>query len=402
MNLRKTVTLAASAVLLMSVSLSCTKGTEPMSVHMVRSEMARNSDATYLDGRNGQLKWNYTTGLELKSFLDVAERYDGCDDIYAYVKHWADTMMTPDGKIHTYKKSNFNVDHICPARIYFDLYDKTGDERYRNILSMIREQLDDQPRTESGEFWHKKIYPHQVWLDGLYMALPFYAEYTSRFEAPERRDSIYNDIIHQFVAAAENTFDPQTGLFRHAWDESRSMFWADPETGQSAHAWGRANGWYSVALVEVMEWLPLNHPGREVLGEQLRYLYSVLPKYADSESGMWYQVLDCPGREGNYLESSASIMFIYAFLKGLRSGCIDASETENIKGLYDKFVKTFVKENEDGTISITSCCSVAGLGGKDNRKGDYAYYLSEPVIDNDCKAVGPFIWASLEMEKLGK
>ena len=374
---------------------------EPYSVRMIRSEMQRNPDATYLDGRNGVRKWNYTTGLELKSFMDAADRYD-LPEVVAYVKEWADTMATEKGKVFGYKKSNYNVDHICPARIYFDLHDMYGDQdkRYRRVTRMIREQIDSQPRTKSGEFWHKQIYPNQVWLDGFYMALPFYAEYTRRYAPKEQRDSLFADIVHQFVAGAENTYDPATGLFRHAWDESKSMFWCDPQTGLSAHAWGRATGWYAIALVEVLDYLPEDHPGYKTLIGQLNYFLEVLPKWADPKTGMWYQVLDCPERKGNYQEATCSIMFTYAFLKGLRKGYIDDSHADYIKGLYQKFIDRFIKENPDGTISMTDCCAVGGLGGKQMRKGDFDYYLSEPIIDNDCKGVGPFIWASLEWEAM--
>lgn len=374
---------------------------EPYSVRMIRSEMQRNPDATYLDGRNGVRKWNYTTGLELKSFMDAADRYD-LPEVVAYVKEWADTMATEKGEVFGYKKSNYNVDHICPARIYFDLHDMYGDQdkRYRRVTRMIREQIDSQPRTQSGEFWHKQIYPNQVWLDGFYMALPFYAEYTNRYAPKEQKDSLFADIVHQFVAGAENTYDPATGLFRHAWDESKSMFWCDPQTGLSAHAWGRATGWYAIALVEVLDYLPEDHPGYKTLIGQLNYFLEVLPKWADPKTGMWYQVLDCPDRKGNYQEATCSIMFTYAFLKGLRKGYIDDSHADYIKGLYQKFIDRFIKENPDGTISMTDCCAVGGLGGKQMRKGDFDYYLSEPIIDNDCKGVGPFIWASLEWEAM--
>lgn len=386
-------------LILAALTAMAAYGQEPYSVRMIRSEMKRNPDATYLDGRQGERKWNYTTGLELKSFLDASKRYD-LPQVVDYVRDWADTMATEKGEVYKYKKSNYNVDHICPARIYFDLHDMFGDydKRYRRVTRRIREQLDSHPRTESGEFWHKQIYPHQVWLDGFYMALPFYAEYTDRYAPKSERDSLFSDIVHQFTAGAENTFDPATGLFRHAWDESRSMFWCDPQTGLSAHAWGRANGWYAVALVEVLDYLPKAHPGYEVLVGQLNYLLDVLPKWADPQTGMWYQVLDCPGREGNYLEATCSIMFTYAFLKGLRMGYIDESHSDYILGLYPKFIDRFIKENPDGTISMTDCCSVGGLGGKQMRKGDFEYYLSEPIIENDCKGVGPFIWASLEWE----
>ena len=384
------------SMLILTVSVMAN---EPYSVRMIRSEMKRNPDATYLDGRNGVRKWNYTTGLELKSFLDAAKRYE-LPEVVDYVRDWADTMATEDGNVYKYKKSNYNVDHICPARIYFDLHDMYGDQdkRYRRVTRMIREQIDDQPRTGSGEFWHKQIYPYQVWLDGFYMALPFSAEDTKRYAPMEQMDSLFAYIVHQFTAGAANTLDKKTGLFRHAWDESKSMFWCDPETGLSEHAWGRANGWYAVALVEVLDYLPKNHPGRQELIDQLNYFVEVLPKWADKETGMWYQVLDCPDREGNYQESTCSIMFTYAFLKGLRRGYIDQKHKDYIYGLYPKFIDTFVKENEDGTISITDCCSVGGLGGAQMRKGDFEYYLSEPIIENDCKGVGPFIWASLEWE----
>ncbi|MBQ3607947.1 MAG: glycoside hydrolase family 88 protein [Bacteroidales bacterium] len=374
-------------------------GQDPYSVRMIRSEMQRNPDATWLDGRKGERKWNYTTGLELKSFLDASRRYE-LPEVVDYVRAWADTMATEKGEVYKYKRSNYNVDHICPARIYFDLHDMYGDQdkRYRRVTRMIREQLDTHPRTESGEFWHKQIYPHQVWLDGFYMALPFYAEYTKRYAPKEQKDSLFADIVHQFTAGAQNTLDPKTGLFRHAWDESKSMFWCDPQTGLSEHAWGRANGWYAVALVEVLDYLPKSHPGHDVLVDQLNYFLEVLPKWADPQTGMWYQVLDCPGREGNYLEATCSIMFTYAFLKGLRMGYIDRSHEDYILGLYPKFIDRFIRENPDGTISMTDCCAVGGLGGKQMRKGDFEYYLSEPIIENDCKGVGPFIWASLEWE----
>ena len=374
-------------------------GQEPYSIRMIRSEMQRNPDATYLDGREGQRKWNYTTGLELKSFLDAAKRYE-LPEVVDYVRAWADTMATEKGEIYSYKKSNYNVDHICPARIYFDLHDMYGDQdkRYRRVTRKVREQLDSHPRTQSGEFWHKQVYPNQVWLDGFYMALPFYAEYTKRYAPKEQRDSLFADIAHQFTAGAKNTYDPATGLFRHAWDESRSMFWCDPETGLSEHAWGRATGWYAIALVEVLDYMPKDHPGHQELVDQLNYLLEVLPKWADPQTGMWYQVLDCPEREGNYQEATCSIMFTYAFLKGLRRGYIDRSHEEYILGLYPKFIDRFIRENADGTISMTDCCAVGGLGGKQMRKGDFEYYLSEPIIENDCKGVGPFIWASLEWE----
>ncbi len=389
--------IAAALALVAQTMAAEAAGGEPYSVRMMNSEMLRNPEATWLDGRQGKLKWNYTTGLELLSFLDVAERYD-LPYAVDYVRDWADTMADENGKVATYKKENYNVDHVCPARIYYRLYYDTGNQKYRRVLRKIREQLDTHPRTSEGAFWHKQIYPHQVWLDGLYMAQPFYAEYTAKFSPKKERDSLFSDIANHFDVAFRHTLDPETGLPRHAWDESRQMFWADTLTGQSAHAWGRACGWYVMALAETIDYMPKKHPARQDLIEKFRYMMELLPKYADPETGMWYQVLDRPGQEGNYLEATASSMFVYSYLKGVRQGWLSDEWRGYSRDLYWKFIDTFVKENGDGTISITSCCSVAGLGGKEMRSGTYEYYLSEPVIDNDCKGVGPFIWASLEYE----
>ena len=286
--------LAAPSVSGTALPESCRKA--PVSVRMMLSEMARNPEAAYLDGRQGKLKWNYTTGLELLSFMDVAERYD-LDYPVEYVKEWADTISGEDGSVYKYKESAFNVDHVCPARMFFRLYGMTGEQRYRRVLRKVRAQLDSQPRTADGIFWHKAVYPHQVWLDGLYMAQPFYAEYTGRFTPKAERDSLFSDIASQFSRAASHTYDPATGLFRHAWDESRSMPWADPVTGQSSHAWGRACGWYALGLMETLDYFPEKHPDRQSLIDQFRQLMDAVRGYADPETGMWYQVLDCPGKE---------------------------------------------------------------------------------------------------------
>lgn len=377
------------------------EGAAPLSVRMVESEMLRNPSPTNLDGiPEGRVKWNYTTGLELLSFLDVARLYERAD-VEAYVERYYDTMIRPDGSILTYKRTNFNLDHICPGRPLFHLFDRSGEERYRMALDTLHSQMEGQPRTVEGGYWHKKIYPHQMWLDGLYMAEPFHAEYVKRYIAPtdpERAAEIERDIANQFLLAARYTYDPQTELLRHAWDSSKQMFWCDPATGQSAHAWGRAVGWYLVALVETLDILNPEVEGREQMLQILNDLYKVLPRYASPESGMWYQVLDSPEREGNYEEATASIMFIYAQLKAVRKGYLPAEMAQEAISRYEKFVERFIRENEDGTLSMTDCCAVGGLGGKQMRDGSFEYYLSEPIIENDCKGVGPFVWASLEYE----
>ena len=371
------------------------KPKEPMSVRMVRSEIKRAPEATFLDGQEGNYKWNYTTGLELRSFLAVSRAYD-IPEFDEYVRAWYDGILDSFGMIQgKYDLEKFNLDHICPARTLIALYQSTPDRRYATAIETAREQLKRQPRTEAGAFWHKQVYPGQVWLDGLYMAEPFYAVYANI----SHEDEDFDDITLQFRVAAEKTYDPATGLYRHGWDETRSMAWADPVTGQSAHCWGRALGWYTMALVEVLPFFPENHPGKAERQGTLEGILATLPKYADPETGMWYQVLDSPGREGNYLEATCSAMFTYAYLRSAREG-YKVPESVDPKALYESLVKKFIREDQDGTLNLTDCCAVAGLGGKENRSGTFDYYINEKVIENDPKGVGPFIWASLEYEKL--
>ena len=386
-----------SILLLSSILLVMCKEEKPFSVQVVSSEITRNSDGAHLDGMGGKLKWNYTTGLELKAFMDVYERY-GDSNIFNYVDGWYDSIIGPDGKILTYKIKNYSTDHICPGRTLFRLYDKTGKEKYRMAMDTLRKQISQHPRTSEGGFWHKAIYPEQMWLDGLYMAQPFYAEYISRYEAPERRDSCFRDVLNNFLVVARHTYDPGTRLYRHAWDESRSMFWCNQQTGQSDHAWGRALGWYTMAIVDVLEIVPRETEGwNDVLGI-FRNIFEVLPEYADPATGMWYQVLDQPGREGNYVEATCSAMFTYAMLKGVRLGYLDKSLRKEASRNYRRLLETFVSTGEDGLVNLERCCAVAGLGGKDNRRGDYSYYINERICENDPKGIGPLIWASLEME----
>ena len=373
--------------------------TEPFSESVVRSEMQRCPEASFLDGQEGNLKWNYTTGLELKAFLDAADATDTPwhDDVVAYVEAWYDAVIDENGTIYNYKKSNFTLDHICPGRTLFQLYDLTGKAKYRKAMDVLMDQLKDQPRTPEGGFWHKQVYPEQMWLDGLYMAEPFYAEYTLRYvNNQDYRRKIFADVVHQFETAYHFTYDVETGLLRHAWDSSHEMFWCNPATGQSQHAWGRAMGWYMMALVDVMEILPAGE-GREALEYLFLDLWYALKEYADPSTGLWYQVLDCPAREGNYLEASCNAMFVYAWLKAVRLGLLE--DRSDARYAYRTLIRSFVTEDE-GIVNLHQCCEVAGLGGKDNRSGDYEYYIHERVRDNDPKGIGPLIWAALEYEKL--
>ncbi|HOQ58798.1 MAG TPA: glycoside hydrolase family 88 protein [Bacteroidales bacterium] len=374
------------------------KTTKPLSVRMAESEMIRTPVPTDLDGCEGRLKWNYTHGLELLAFMDL---YDASGDerFWNYAARYADTMINSQAEIVSYKKTNYNIDHICPGRILFRMYDRTGEAKYKMAMDTLFSQLQTHPRTSDGGFWHKKVYPYQMWLDGLYMGPPFYAEYISRYVDASNQQDLFADVVHQFVTVGKHTYDTVTGVYRHGWDESRAMFWADKETGQSAHCWGRGLGWYVMGLVDALDYIP-GQGQRQALIDILKGIYEVLPKYADPQTGMWYQVLEFPEREGNYQESTASIMFVYGLLKGVKTGVFDASYRETALQWYEKFVDRFVKENPDGTISITDCCAGAGLGGSQNRSGKYDYYINETIIiENDCKAVGPFIQASLIYEE---
>lgn len=403
MTMKRTLLLAFTAL----AGVSCaTRGAlydadRPLAVRMAESEIARNPSPATLDGiPAGKVKWNYTTGLELLAIMDAGAAYDRAD-FYDYAARYYDTIVRPDHTVITYKKSNYNLDHICPGRPLFAIWERTGEERYRAVLDTLFVQLQEHPRNADGGLWHKKVYPGQMWLDGLYMAQPFYAEYVRRFVCGEDSAACRTcceDIVNQFTTVAAHTYDPATGLYRHACDVSREMFWCDKSSGQSAHAWGRAMGWYAMAIVETLEQLPEGVDTAPMV-EILNHIYEVLPRYADPETGMWYQVLDSPAREGNYLESTGSVMFVYAMLKGVRLGYLPATYAPRAQELYEKFVDRFVRENPDGTISITDCCAVAGLGGKQMRSGTFDYYISEPVIDNDCKGVGPFIWASIEYDR---
>lgn len=403
--MKKITTIISLFFLTMGVGMAARM---PYSQKMVYSQMSRCKDASYLDYREGKYKWNYTPGLELKAFLDVFDCY-GDEKILEYADHWYDTLIAEDGSITGYKISNYSTDHICPARTLFYLYDKTGKEKYRKAMDLVMKQIETHPRTSDGALWHKKVYPHQLWLDGVYMAEPFYAEYVSRYFPQDKKAEAFKDVVNEFLVAAKHCYDSETKLFRHAWDESKSMPWADPSTGQSAHCWGRALGWYCMAAVDVLDIIPIETEGRDQLIETLAGILNVLPEFTDVKDGAWYQVLDCPGREGNYIESTCTAMFVYSYLKAIRMGYIEKRWLPHAKKMYKYMVKQFIQEDETGSIcgkscckaiSLTRCCEVGGLGGKNNRMGDYKYYLSEPIRDNDSKGTGPFIWASLEMEKL--
>ncbi len=376
--------------------------TKPWSVRMAESEMRRHPVPCLLDSPKGLPEWNYTTGLEIHAFMDVYNRY-GDPAMWDYVLRYADTMITDEGDIRRYVLEKYNLDHIKPGTLLFQVYEHTGETKYRKAMDLLRRQLLLQPRTHDGGFWHKLIYPRQMWLDGLYMGSPFYAMYIARFETGKARTRDFEDVARQFLLMAEHSYDPVTKLYRHVWDETRTQFWADKTTGLARHSWGRAVGWYLIGIVDALDYIPEGTKGRREMIEIFRNLYRELPRYADRQTGMWYQVLELPDRAGNYQEATCSAMITYAMLKGIRMGYLDASLLPQAKKNYENLVKTFIRENPDGTISLTRCCEVAGVGGvgtNATRSGTFDYYINEKIRDNDPKGVGPFIWASLEYEAL--
>lgn len=382
--------------LLCAVQVSAQKVSNklPWSVRMVESEMIRCPEAWQLDFQP-KLKWDYCHGLELQSFLDVYDTY-GDQRIFDYALSYADTMVNENGTIKTYKLEEYNIDRLNSGKFMFRIYDQTKNEKYRKAIDLLRSQLDTHPRNDDGGFWHKKIYPNQMWLDGLYMGAPFYAEYAFRHTRPQD----YADIVNQFKTVARHTYDPSNGLYRHAADVSRRERWADPVTGQSAHSWGRAMGWYAMAFVDALDFIPKHEAGRDSMLVILNNIAEQVKRIQDKKTGLWYQVLDRSGDKGNYLESSASTMFVYALFKAVRMEYIDKSYLDvAIKG-YKGILDNFIEVDKDGVVTITQACAVAGLGGKNYRMGDYDYYINETIRSNDPKAVGPFIMASLEWERL--
>jgi unsaturated rhamnogalacturonyl hydrolase len=363
---------------------------------MLESEMKRNPEAWMLDFEN-KPKWNYTHGLVLMAARKIWEQ-TGEQRYFDYMKTYYDEMIDENGNIlHNYSIDNYNIDHIKPGINLFDLYDITKDERYLTVLKTLREQLRIQPRTENGGYWHKKIYPNQLWLDGVYMNTPFYARYAKVFNEPED----FDDVLLQITEVENKTRDELTGLLYHAWDEKKVQQWANPETGHSPNFWGRSIGWYSMALVDVMDYLPEDHPGHSQILLILKRLMDAVLVYQDENSGLWYQVVDQNGREGNYLEASVSSMLAYTLTKAVNNNLLDASYLNPAKKAWQGILDHLITYDSEGNINLNYVCGVAGLGGNPYRDGSYEYYVNEIVRSNDPKGTGPFMLLSMEMEKAG-
>ena len=338
-------------------------------------------------------KWTYDFGVVLKGIEGVwfrtAER-----KYFEHIRQGLDYFVNSDGTIRTYQLEDYNIDNVLLGRNLLLLYKVTGEDNYRKAAGLLREQLRTHPRTSEGGFWHKKIYPSQMWLDGLYMGEPFYAEYAATFH----EDAAFDDIAKQFVLMELHSRDAKTGLLYHGWDESRKERWADPATGRSPNFWGRAMGWYAMALVDTLEFFPKDHPQRPALLAILKRLAVAIERYQEPESGLWYEVLDKGGKKGNYLEASASCMFVYALAKAVRLGYLTTNYLGVAQTGYREITRKFIETEGTGQVNLKGAVSVAGLGGNPYRDGSYEYYLSEKVVTNDPKGVGAFLLASNEIE----
>jgi unsaturated rhamnogalacturonyl hydrolase len=362
------------------------------SERMALSIMKRHPEAYQIDGQT-EPKWDYVHGLVLTSFEALYDKTKN-PQYYNYIKQYAEATIDKNGTVSSYKFDTYNIDMVTAGRILFKLYKTTKEERYLTVLQLLRKQITEQPRTVSGGFWHKKMYPNQMWLDGLYMGEPFYAQYTTQFE----KGAQLNDIAKQFELIQLHATDPKTGLLYHGWDESKQMPWANKTTGCSPNFWSRSIGWYVMALVDVLDYFPNNHPKRKELLGYLNNVANSLVQFQD-KSGLWYQVTDKGGSEGNYLESSGSSMFAYALAKGANKGYLPNKFKAIANKAFDGLTNQLIRTDPDGQIHITQACAVAGLGGNPYRDGSYSYYVNERKKDNDPKATGSFILAALELNR---
>lgn len=392
-----------STIILGSCLGNSTKNKEPKTqfdsnkdyaVLMAETVLNKYPNIWSIEGRDTP-KWSYTYGLISMAMVELFKETNN-EKFLNYAQLYADTMIDSTG-IKGYKQSDYNIDKCNSGKFLFDLNDIKGTKDYQIAIDILRQQLDQHPRTEIGGFWHKKRYPHQMWLDGVYMGAPFYARYSLEYNEPENFDEIGLWIKNVY----NKTVDKKTGLLYHAWDESKEQAWANKETGCASNFWGRGMGWYAMALVDVLDYFPNEHPDNKEIVNIIGKVAKAAVKFQDTETGTWYQVLDQGEREGNYLEGSATAMFSYFLLKAINKGYISKQEYEaSAQKAYKGIVNHLMKINDDGTLVITPVCAVAGLGGNPYRDGTYEYYINERKRDNDPKAVGPFILAGIEYKKL--
>lgn len=368
---------------------------QPWSVRMALSVAARYPNLTDMDrifhGRSSP-KWQYDIAMLAQAIDQVSANTSMLED---YMQEYMDQLVDPNGKIHNYNLCDYNLDKINPGNNLIMLYQRTGKEQYKIALEQLVTQLEGQLHNPDGGFWHKGVYPYQMWLDGIYMSSPFMARYASAFNEPKWLD----EVVRQITVIESHTRDEKTGLLYHAFDYSRGMKWSDDVTGCSPHFWGRAMGWYMMAMVDVLDFFPEDHEGRQLIIDILKRTSESLARVRDPDSGLWYQVLDMGGSPGNYLEASASCMFVYAFAKGASQGYLDPEYLEMAQVSFDGILEHFILIEEDGLVSIDHGCFAAGLGGRDYRDGSYEYYIHEKKGKNDSKSVAPFILAALELNR---
>lgn len=373
------------------------------------SEMKRVPHSYLLDF-SSKPKWSYVMGIEMEGMLDTYEHYkEGNNAILDYLKEYPAKMIDEKGNITGYKYEDFNLDNVRTAKFILRMHNLFPTKGTEKALKTLFKQLQNQPRTKEGVYWHKAIYANQVWLDGIFMGLPFYCNYAVQTMKPKKAEKYLNDAVDQMVKTDYRTYDEKTQLWKHAWDETHQQFWANKENGKSQHCWARALGWYVMAMTECLDAMPENYARRQEVIDLLNKAMKSVVKFQDKKTGVWYDVLDVKS-DKNYLESTASSMFAYVLLKGYRKGYLSEEYLKAGVKAYNGILKQFIKVNADKTISLTRCCAVSGLGPgpgpyvkKPNykRDGSFEYYMSEPIRDNDAKGVGPFIWASLEMEQQG-
>ena len=368
---------------------------EPWSRRMADAIIARWPDGVMprAGGPEKLHDWAYDKNVVLAGMADIWQN-TADPACYRYIQRSMDRLVTPDGQLPYFGHEENSLDEIALGRELLLLYGRTRNARYYKAATIVRHQLEIQPRNPSGGFWHKQRYPNQMWLDSLYMAEPFYAQYAAMFQQPEA----FDDIARQFVLVEQHTRDPKTGLLYHGWDESKQQAWANKTTGASPNFWGRAMGWYAMALVDTLPYFPPDHPGRAQLLAILNRIAPAIAAVQDGKTGLWYQVLDKPKAAGNYFESSASCMFTYALAKGVRLGYLDPKYEQNASRAWAGILKQFIQQDADGKPTLTGTVYGAGLGGKPYRDGSYDYYIHEKVGPNDAKGVGAFLLAAAEMD----
>ncbi len=340
--------------------------------------------------------WNYIDGCMMTSLYTIYQQ-TGKKKYLDFIDKFVDYYVFDDGTIRGYDIETYNVDNLNEGRVLFDLYRETGKPKYKKAIELLYSQIKSQPRTASGNFWHKKIYPEQVWLDGLYMAQVFYTRYEAEFNGGKN----FGDIVKQFQSVYDNMYDKQKRLYNHGWDSSKKSFWCD-KNGLSKSFWLRSVGWYTVGLADVIGYLPDSAKAEKAaLVSIFRDTVEGLERYIDKDKKMFWQVVDMGGREGNYLETSGSAMIAYAMMKGARLGVIDNRFASVGEEVFNGICKEYLTET-DGKLNLGGICLMAGLGPESNRRrdGTYEYYISEPVVENDAKGTGPFVMAYTEIKRL--